>query len=569
MTVSFDGFFTHAMVNELKETLIGGSIKKIFQPFEQEIHLQIRSNRRNYRLVSSIHPSYYRIHLSDEKPNNPEQAPMFTMVLRKHIENSQILDIRQIDNDRIIELELTGRDELGDQRNYRLIFELMGRHSNILLIDNNRQTIIDCIKHVSSAINSYRGLQPGSLYLRPPAQQDQTNIFALDSNELNTFAEQHQENIVSGQASRIIQGLSKIGSQQLAYWINEKNITVSEALNMYIQGIQQPLPTLIKNDHMMRFYAFNLSAIQGQRQSFDDLSHLIESFYAEKVHSDRLKQLSGDIHQTIQSVLEKDRSKILKLEEDRSKAEDSELYRIYGELLSAYNHQITKGQESVDLPNYYDDNKLITIPLTVHRTPIENSQYYFKKYAKYKDSLKFIDIQTKKTLEEIDYLEGILVQLQQADYNDIEAIKSELMDQGYYHKKKQNIKKRVQQKMKPRTFKSSDGTLIYVGRNNVQNDALSMKQSPKNHWWLHAKNIPGAHVIVNSDQPSDQTMKEAAEIAAYYSKSQHSANVPVDAVTINKLRKPNGAKPGYVIYEGQETYYVTPNEENIQSLSIN
>lgn len=563
--MSFDGFFTHAMVNELKEQLLGGSIKKIYQPFEQEIHLQIRSRRQNYRLLASIHPTYYRIHLSDEKPSNPEHAPMFTMVLRKHIENSQILNIQQIENDRIIEFELTGRDELGDQRNYRLIFELMGRHSNILLVDANKNTIIDCIKHVSGQINSYRGLQPGCQYVRPPRNENQSNIMTMDQEALMMFAEQHAELLQSEQAGKVIQGMSKIAAQQISFWINHENLSEFQALKLFIDGIKHPFPSIINHQDKLSFYAFNLSYLQGQKESFKSLSKLVETYYFVKVHSDRMKQLSGDIIQKINSILEKDHIKLNKLAEDQIKADDSELYRIYGELLSAYSHQVQKGLSSIDLPNYYDDNQLLSIPLLEHKNAIENSQYYFKKYSKYKDSLKYIEEQRQMTYDEINYLEGILVQLHQADYEDIESIKVELMEQGYIHKQKNSIKKRATQKINPRVFKSTEGVPIYVGRNNVQNDTLSLKKSPKNHWWLHAKNIPGAHVIVSSDKPSQQTMIEAAEIAAYYSRSQNSANVPVDAVQIQKLKKPNGAKPGFVIYEGQETYYVTPHQETIES----
>lgn len=566
--MSFDGFFTHALVAELREQLMNGRIHKIYQPFEQELQFVIRSNRKNQRLSASIHPTYYRMHLTEERPSNPTHAPMFCMLLRKHLENATVLDIRQIENDRIVEFELSGRDELGDLQTYLLIFELMGRHSNIILVNTKTQIIIDCIKHVSSAFNSYRSLQPGAAYIRPPHNALQSNVIAMDLDELTEWVAAHTEELESGQAHRVIQGLSKMTAETIEYLISEQSYQPLAALQFILKQLDSPQATLFENKQNLKFYAFDLPDLAGNRKHFLSQSELLETFFKQKVHLDRVKQLSGDMIQKIKHIIDRNNSKLTKLAKERTVANAADSYRVKGELLNAYAYQLQKGLSEAKLENYYEDNQLLTVTLDPRKTPIENSQQYFKKYTKYRDSLKYINQQEALAKNENDYLDGILVQLLQADLEDIETIKQELTDQGYVSQRKGSVKKRAKSKSKPRRFRSSDGVMIFVGRNNQQNDELSLRKSAKNHWWFHTKDIPGAHVIVESDKPSEQTMREAAEIAAYFSKFQHSANVPVDTVQVKQLHKPNGAKPGFVIYTGQQTLYVTPVEETINDLAL-
>lgn len=566
--MSFDGFFTHALVAELREQLMNGRIHKIYQPFEQELQFVIRSNRKNQRLSASIHPTYYRMHLTEERPSNPTHAPMFCMLLRKHLENATVLDIRQIENDRIVEFELSGRDELGDLQTYLLIFELMGRHSNIILVNTKTQIIIDCIKHVASAFNSYRSLQPGAAYIRPPHNALQSNVIAMDLDELTEWVAAHTEELESGQAHRVIQGLSKMTAETIEYLISEQSYQPLAALQFILKQLDSPQATLFENKQNLKFYAFDLPDLAGNRKHFLSQSELLETFFKQKVHLDRVKQLSGDMIQKIKHIIDRNNSKLTKLAKERTVANAADSYRVKGELLNAYAYQLQKGLSEAKLENYYEDNQLLTVTLDPRKTPIENSQQYFKKYTKYRDSLKYINQQEALAKNENDYLDGILVQLLQADLEDIETIKQELTDQGYVSQRKGSVKKRAKSKSKPRRFRSSDGVMIFVGRNNQQNDELSLRKSAKNHWWFHTKDIPGAHVIVESDKPSEQTMREAAEIAAYFSKFQHSANVPVDTVQVKQLHKPNGAKPGFVIYTGQQTLYVTPVEETINDLAL-
>ena len=565
--MSFDGVFVHSLVHELNELLKGGRINRIFQPFSQELHLVIRSNRQNHRLASSIHPVYYQMHLTKDQPANPAKAPLFAMILRKHIENSQILNIRQIENDRLIEFELSGRDELGDDKSYLLMFELMGRHSNIVLVDQPTMTIIDCIKHVPPFQNSYRTLLPGAPYQLPPRRPDQVNLWKMTQTERSQWVKEHPDLIDPSYRSQMIQGLSRTSNDLMTHWMEFDDLSIEEAVEKLLTKATHPSPTLIADSDRMAYYFTDLPYLDGKRQSFPNLSELVETFYKQKILTDRIQQITGSLTQRLEHIIQRNQRKLKHLAKDRIKAQQADRYQLYGELIQAYMHQIHKGDTQAEVINYYD-NQPITIPLNPQKTPIENSQQYFKRYTKYRDSLNYIDKQTQLTMDETDYLETILLQIEQADLDDIESIKDELHQQGYRLNKQKQNQKRQTKPSKPRQFETSDGVRILVGRNNSQNDQLSMKQANKNYWWLHAKDIPGAHVIVESTEPSDDTLDMAALIAAFYSKARDSANVPVDVVQVKHLRKPNGARPGFVIYEGQQTLFATPDEQIVQSLQI-
>lgn len=567
--MSFDGFFTRALTQELTNQLQGGRIHKIYQPFEQELQILIRKDRQVHRLAASAHANYFSLYLSQDKPANPQQAPMFCMLLRKHLEGALLEEIKQYQNDRIIDFIFSGRDEIGLEQTYCLSFELMGRRSNIILINQAQGTIIDCIKHVPSNLNAYRSLTPGASFKRPPHNETQINPYDLNEADLYRFCQSHETEFKSGLAYQLIQGMGKLLAESIAYWMTEEDLSAYQALERVMSAIDYPNPSLYPQEDRVDFYALNLPQFDSnKRQSYPSLSSLLESFYRVKIHQDRIKQLTGSILQKVNQVLDKDQKKLKKLAQDKKTAQAADQYRLQGELLNAFAHQVASGSQEVTLANYYNDNQPLTISLDPRLSATDNAQKYFKKYQKYRDALKYVQFEEKKTQEEIDYLEGILVQLSQADLEDVEEIKQELIKQGYVSQKPSKTKKRAQIQSKPRRYQSSDGVMIYVGRNNQQNDQLSLKKASKNHWWLHAKDIPGAHVIVESDKPSIQTLEEAAMLAAYYSKFSQSANVPVDTVQVKNLRKPNGAKPGFVIYEGQQTLYVTPSQEKVQQLTL-
>lgn len=548
--MSFDGFFMHHMNEELKQTLLGGRINKIYQPSDYEIVFFMRANRQNHKLLFSIHPMQARYHVTDETFFNPEIAPNFCMVLRKYLEGAILTDIQQVGLDRITTFLFKKHDDLGDQYQYHLTIELMGRHSNIFLIQPHTNTILDCLKHVSSQKNSVRSLRPNQPYQLPP-YQNKLNILTLSSQDILQLSAQ-----LSAETSPLSQRLQGIGKVTLQ-WIQGKQadgFSLAESL----QDLQkvEPTPMLIGRD---------FSALPFQEGiQYPSFSQLLDVFYVEKAKLERLQQLSGNLLAQLKQFVTKLERKLEKLDNDKIAAENCEEWRIKGELLTAYSFQIEKGTTHVTLPNFYDNDAPMEIALDPQKNATQNAQHFFRQYQKLKQSLQFIEEQTRLTKQELSYLESVLVQINLATTEDLVAIKEELIATGYLKDKQKMKRKNKPATLSPLHFKASDGTLILVGRNNLQNDQLTLKSSKKEHIWLHAKDIPGSHVVIQSDNPSDETIVEAAKIAAYYSKYQKAGNVPVDYVAIKHIKKPNGTKPGYVIYEQQKTVYVSPTDEHIQ-----
>lgn len=567
--MSFDGVFTHAMVNELSETLLSGRISKIHQPYENEIVLVIRSRGKNHRLLLSAHPSYARVQITQIDYQNPDNPPNFVMMLRKYLDGAILENIEQIENDRVIHFHFAKRNELGDLQNIILIVELMGRHSTIVLVNQETGKILDAIKHIGSSQNTYRSLLPGVEYIAPPKQEvlnpfssDKEKIFQrLSQTELEPKAIQHQ-----------FQGIGFDTAQELTKRLlerpNEKMVVWDE---FFSSIIKHPVPTFYETTNKDFFTPIVYQVFSEQASAvttYPTLSQLLDSYYHEKAEKDRAKQQGGELIRKIENELKRNKNKLKKREQTLKESENAENYRRDGELLTTFLTQVPRGAKEVVLPNYYEEDRPIKIALDPALTPNQNAQKYFHRYQKLKNAVKLIGEQIQEAKDEIQYLESVLSQLEIASPMDIEAIKEELTAEGYLKKKTQK-KQKKKKPSQPDQYFSSDGTLILVGKNNLQNDQLTMKTAKKTDYWLHAKNIPGSHVIIKSDQPSDETITEAAELAAYFSKYRYSAQVPVDLVQVKHIRKPNGAKPGYVIYENQKTVIVTPEEEKITAMKQN
>ena len=567
--MSFDGVFTHAMVNELRETLLSGRISKIHQPYENEIVLVIRSRGKNHRLLLSAHPSYARVQITQIDYQNPDNPPNFVMMLRKYLDGAILENIEQIENDRVIHFHFAKRNELGDLQNIILIVELMGRHSTIVLVNQETGKILDAIKHIGSSQNTYRSLLPGVEYIAPPKQKvlnpfssDKEKIFQrLSQTELEPKAIQHQ-----------FQGIGFDTAQELTKRLlerpNEKMVVWHE---FFSSIINHPVPTVYETTNKDFFTPIVYQVFSEQASAvttYPTLSQLLDSYYHEKAEKDRAKQQGGERIRKIENQRKRNKNKLKKREQTLKESENAENYRRDGELLTTFLTQVPRGAKEVVLPNYYEEDRPIKIALDPALTPNQNAQKYFHRYQKLKNAVKLIGEQIQEAKDEIQYLESVLSQLEIAGPMDIEAIKEELTVEGYLKKKTQK-KQKKKKPSQPDQYFSSDGTLILVGKNNLQNDQLTMKTAKKTDYWLHAKNIPGSHVIIKSDQPSDETITEAAELAAYFSKYRYSAQVPVDLVQVKHIRKPNGAKPGYVIYENQKTVIVTPEEEKITAMKQN
>lgn len=556
--MSFDGFFTHAIVKELNNILSSGRVSRVNQPYPSELIMVIRAHRKNYSLLISANPSYPRIQITEIPYKNPAVPPNFAMTMRKYIEGAILEKIEQVDNDRIIKLHFSMRDELGDSQKLILYVEIMARHSNITLVNNSTGKIIDAIKHVGSDQNRVRVLLPGAPFVMPP-KQDLVNPYLPNQGYTDLVKEagnDHQK-LAKG-LQHYYQGLAPDTAREFAdELINGDNLPT--AYQKFIQQFDHPEPTLITlANGKKRFAVFPPLINDGLTfVNYPTLSSLLDAFYANKAESDRTKELSGQIIKVVKTNLKRDKRKVRKLNHELDDAAKADYYRIRGEILTTFMGKLKQGMTSTELPNFYYENQPIKITLNPNLSPSKNAQKYFTKYDKLKASVAYVNKQLAITNEEIKYLENILNQIDLASPADVQDIKIELQDQGYIRKRK-NKKQKKTRPSKPEEFHASDGTLILVGKNNRQNDQLSFKTANKNEIWLHVKDIPGSHVVIRDTNPTENTIIEAAQLAAYFSKGRNSDHVQVDYLPVKQLHKPSGAKPGFVTFRGQNTLRVTP-----------
>lgn len=570
--MSFDGLFTRAMTKELIDTLKGGRINKIQQPYKNEIILVVRANGKNHRLLLSAHPSYARVQLTNETHENPSEPPMFCMLLRKHLEGYILEDVHQIGLDRIIVFEVKGRNEIGDTSYKQLIVEIMGRHSNITLVDKSRNIILDSIKHVSYAVNSHRAILPGQEYILPPSQ-DKLNPFEADEKailrKIDFNSGKVDKQLVAGFA-----GISPLFAKEVMHHAGLVNrTTVPKSFQHFIDLLKDHTirPAITEGEHKESFYLLPLQHLKGEAREFNSLSEMLDRFYFGKAERDRVKQQSNDLERFIINEKEKNEKKIEKLKRTLHEAENADKHQLYGELITANIYAIQKGMKETEVINYYDENGAsVIIPLDPQKTPSENAQKYFTRYQKAKNAVIAVKEQIKKAEEEAAYFESLLQQVETASTRDIAEIREELTEGGYIRERQKRGNKK-QQSLKPvlDRYAATDGTEILVGKNNKQNDYLTNKLAARDEIWLHTKDIPGSHVVIRSKEPAENTILEAASLAAYFSKARNSSSVPVDFTQVRHVKKPSGAKPGFVIYDNQQTVYVTPDEETVLSLKQN
>jgi len=551
--MSFDGMFTHAMVNELNENLTGGRISKIQQPFANELILTIRSNRKNRQLLLSAHPSYARVQITDQPFANPAKPSTFVMSLRKYITSAIVQGFRQLNNDRVVMIDLSAKNELGDIHEYTVITEIMARHSNIFLINKETGKIVDLIKRVYPENNSFRGLLPGDDYKLPPAQ-----------NKIDPFSTSN-ENLQGFTASDIrgkYEGIGLDTSAELEEYIKSGH-TFDEFIKAYQTDIH-PNTANSNSKNKLGFFPIAFTNTTKKVNDYDSLSDLLDNYYVDKARLDRIEQQTKSITHRLDIILKKDKSKVKKLNKQLDQTDVMAKFKLYGELLTTYMSKIQRGSSSITLTNYYN-NEEVTIKLNPEYTPSLNAQHYYKKYRKLQNSIPHVKEQLEITTNEVNYLESVLASLEYVDIEDVDGIVYELIESGYIKKKRKNAPKKRKKKI-GENFQTTAGIEITVGKNNLENDQLTMKLSQKNHYWFHVKDIPGSHVILKTSDPDEQSITEAATIAAYYSKARDSSKVPVDYVQIKNIRKPNGAKPGYVIFEGQKTILVDPDRKLVADL---
>ncbi len=566
----FDGFMIKAITEELQNNILDNKITKIYQPTSFDLLFYLRGRGENKRLLISANPTYPRIYLIEEAKKLMEEPPMFCMLLRKHLEGGIIKEITQVSMERIIHIEIATYDELGELQNLRLIFELMGKHSNIILLNLKTNTIIDSIVHVNYEISSYRQVLPGKVYSEPP-KQNKINPFVVKKEDFLNLI--NLSNKVEDELVNNFLGVSPALAKEIVYRTQNNGEVNLDNLWRIFQAIisihqeKKYQPILIEGKNKTDFYTISLTYLQGKEDFFPSFSKLLEIYYNKKSETNYLNQIKYDLIKVLKNEKTKTENKLEILVQEREEGLASEKYRVYGELLMSQLHLIQKGDLLAKVPNYYDEEQtIIEIPLEPNLSPLENAQKYFAKYTKAKNSISYLNEQITISKNEINYLENLLTQLEYAKLEDIKEIREELEQEGYIKQKQEGKKNKKLAKLNYEEYLSSEGITIFVGKNNKQNEYVTHKLAHSNDTWLHTKDIPGSHVIIHSPKFNDETLYEAAMLAAHYSKGKNSSNVPVDYTLIKFVKKPSGAKPGFVIYEKQKTIYVTPLEEKINML---
>lgn len=576
--MALDGIVLSNVVYELNSLLLGGRIDKIAQPERDELIITIRNNSNSYKLLISSQASIPRIHLTKIQKKNPLTPPSFCMLLRKHISNGKIISIHQPNFERILEITFEQLNELGDLCQKRLIVEIMGRHSNIIFCDDSGK-ILDSIKRVNSGMSSVREVFPGRDYIYPPSKANPLEIDSLDK-----FVSYLNKNtLIQKSIYQSYNGISPLIAEEICYNSNINSsshideISMADYNNLFesfkevltIVKTDKYIPNILvdNNNEYKDFSSISLNVSHYDNIKFSSISELLDDYYKVKANQTRINQKSVDIRKIVQNNLERCYKKLDLQKIQLKDTEDREKFKIKGELINANIYQINDGDEKVKVLNYYN-NKEEEIKLDPTLTPSQNAQKYYEKYNKKKRTLAALTEQIKITKKELSHLESIKYSLDFADSEeDIIEIRKELMDSGYI-KYKKNKRKKVLSKSEPLHFISSDGFHIYVGKNNIQNEELTLKFASSNDWWFHAKEIPGSHVIVKTEgkELPDKTFEEAASLAAFYSQAKESSKVSIDYTLKKNLKKPNGSALGFVIYHTNYSMVAKPNIAGIKRI---
>lgn len=558
--MALDGIYLHLLKNEISDRVTGCRVDKIYQPSKDEILFTFRTRNGTEKLLLSAKADCARIQFTSAHIENPKKPPMLTMLLRKLLCGGVLKEIRQDGFERILTLVFDCRNDLGDPVIYNVIIEIMGRYSNIIITDKNDK-IIECIKRIDALKSSVRQILPGLKYTLPPAQH-KMNILTDDVSDIeNAMAASHCQKR-SKAAQEVLQGISPIVAREIEY-----GKTLTELKN----DIQYPIPTVVMLDGPKDFTFFEPKQYDGmcQLKTFDDFSSLIDYFYYEQVRHDRIKQRSNDLFKHLTTLKERAVRKAINRQNELEECKDKDKFRIYGDIITANAYALKKGSFFYDLQNFYDNNAELRIPADPTLSPSQNAQKYYKEYRKKQVAESKLNDFIAEAEDEAAYLESVIDSLSRAESDsEITAIRTELYESGFLSKR--GTKNNKQKKLPPKKYISSEGFTIYVGRNNVQNDQLTLKTAKNYDLWFHVKDAAGSHVIVTAvkDKPfTDTLIRQAAMLAAHNSKAAGSSNVAVDYTIVKNVHKPNGAKPGMVIYDNYNTEYVTPNEEELSEVT--
>jgi predicted ribosome quality control (RQC) complex YloA/Tae2 family protein len=555
--MSYDGLTLHHIIKELKQKLRSGRITKIYQLNAYDLLFFIYANNEKHQVFFSTSPNYARMHLTTMPQERPQNPPNFCMFLRKHLEGGILEDITQKENDRVAIFYVKKRDELGDIVTKKIIYEATGRHSNFIITDQNNK-VLEAIKHVMPFEDAARTVYPSSMYQFP--ETNQLNPFTLDYQEAFFF---DPSNFTDKNIRQTFMGFSPLLAKEVMHLFEVEKVSMKDAIKA-VTSSKDPVIIKGKKD---AFYAFDLLHKEGIREHFETMNECVDRFYYKRDQINQLKQQSKDVIKFIDHKIDKLSDKIDKLSTDLSKTRDLEGIRKKGELIIANLHQMKKGDKSLTCHDYYED-KEITIPLDETKTPVQNSEKYFKQYKKRKASIPHLEKQIKLAKKERSYFENLQHQIKHATTKDVDEIKEELIHYKYMKSSKQ--KKKMKSKPNFEKFIDDDGVEILVGKNNLQNDYITNKLAKYNEVWFHVKDAPGSHVLVRKAFPlSETTIRTAAMLASYFSSLRDSSSVPVDYCEARYLKKIKGKMNSNVIYSNQKTIYIDPEESFVIQLREN
>lgn len=581
--MALDGLVIANVIKELNDTLLGGRINKISQPENDALVLVIKNNRSQYKLFLSANASLPLIYLTQENKPNPITAPNFCMLLRKHLNSARILSITQPGLERIIDIEIEHLNELGDVCTKHLITEIMGKHSNIIFCDDKKM-IIDSIKHISGLVSSVREVLPGRDYFIPETQ-DKWNPLTVDCEHFLEKVMTKPLPIAKALYTSLT-GISPLIANEICHRASidgeasTSSLSEMEGLHLYknFERLMADIknnsfyPNVIyKNGEPVEFSSTTLTTYNAsEHKEFQSISDLLEQYYAQRNTLTRIRQKSVDLRKIVSNAIERTRKKYDLQMKQLKDTDKRDKYKVYGELITAYGYNIEEGSKQMTALNYYT-NEEVTIPLDPTITPIENAKKYFDKYGKLKRTYEALTKFTEETKEELEHLESISAALDIAlQEEDLIQLKEELMEYGYMKRKFVSKKDAKKQKSasKPFHYISSDGFHMYVGKNNFQNDELTFKFAIGNDWWFHAKGIAGSHVIVktNGEELPDRTFEEAGRLAAYYSKARELSKAEIDYTEKKNVKKPNGGKPGFVVYYTNYSLIIEPDITGIEEV---
>lgn len=555
--MALDGIFLYHLKNEIAQFAIDSRVDKIHQPSKDEIIINLRSRQGAKKLLLSCNADAARIHFTEFPPENPAKPPMFCLLLRKRLAGAWVTDIEQDNLERILKINFSGTDELGDKTNYSLIIEIMGKYSNIIFVGKDGK-IIDSMKRVDENKSHIREVLPGVTYVAPP-KQDKLNIFTDDIEKIREKIAQSRKGMYKA-VMEAVKGVSPIICREFEYGLT---------LDEFKKQAQNPTPTVVFTDAPKDFAFIDIKQYDDLAtiNHYETFSQLLDYFYYERVRLMRIKARSADLFKTVTTLQERAVRKAINRTQELEDCKDKETYKLFGDLIAANMYRLEKGVPYYDLENYYDNNKIVRVPADIMLTPSQNSQKYYKEYRKKQVAESKLNEFINEANDEAEYFESVIDSLSRAETDgEITAIKAELASQGYI--KKGNDRKKEQKSLKPMHFKTRDGFDVYVGRNNIMNDKLTMKTAKNYDTWFHVQSAVGSHVIceTSGNQISDEAIHDCAVIAAYFSKARESSNVAVDYTLVKNIRKPNGAKPGFVVYDPYKTEFATPTIDEVESL---